>query len=799
PGPFGSGKCISGETPVLLGNGEVKAIKQVYEENRLKSEIASGEFEETITLKEPLELFTMQGTQIKRTNINTLYKGKSDYLLRVKLRSGRYTEVTPVHKLFKVDQNLKVQETEAHQLRIGEYLAAPRRIEAKETEAEVNYNTEIKRAKHITIPTTTSPSLGEFLGLFIAEGYIRGNRTVVFTNKDIELRNRFAFLAQSLFGIETKEEKQAGKVENVLIVSIELAKFLEQTCKKGSVNKIVPEFIMRATKETISAFIEAFYEGDGSFYKNEVELSTSSKSLSICLSYLLLQLGVLHGSRKTYRNDSYRIFIRGKENVAKFAAQFNLWTMKTSKLKEYLENEKRTYCSIDPVPISSESVAKIYNESGKPYAELKKQGIEITNYTKNHEVMSRGTLQKFLQVTKTQAFNTASDFLSNFYCDEIIAIEKIEGPLDVYDFVVPETHNFIGGFGAVVLHNTVTQTSLAKYCNAQVIIYVGCGERGNEMTEVLTEFPKLTDPHSGKPLMNRTVLIANTSNMPVAAREASIYTGITIAEYFRDMGYDVALMADSTSRWAEAMREISGRMEEMPGEEGYPAYLNRKLAEFYERTGRITCLSGKAERTGSVTAVGAVSPAGGDLSEPVSQGTLAVTKVFWALDAALARRRHYPAINWLKSYSLYHDDLRQWYDENAAEEFYEIRGKAMSLLQKEAELQSIVQLIGPDALPDKERLVLEVTKMVREDFLQQNAYDAIDATSSLNKQFHMLRTILHFYDKASAALNLDIPFETITSAPEKVDISQLKRVEEKEVEKTCQKIMSKIDSRFHKT
>ncbi len=350
--------------------------------------------------------------------------------------------------------------------------------------------------------------------------------------------------------------------------------------------------------------------------------------------------------------------------------------------------------------------------------------------------------------------------------------------------------------GAFGTGKTVSQTSLAKYSNAQVIVYVGCGERGNEMTEVLTEFPKLTDPHSGKPLMNRTVLIANTSNMPVAAREASIYTGITIAEYYRDMGYDVALMADSTSRWAEAMREISGRMEEMPGEEGYPAYLSRKLAEFYERTGRVTCLSTNGDRIGSVTAIGAVSPAGGDLSEPVSQGTLRVTKVFWALDAPLARRRHYPAINWLKSYSLYLDELEQWYGENVAEDFYDMRTRTMDLLQKESELQNIVQLIGPDALPDKERLVLEATKMIREDFLQQNAYDAIDAQSSLQKQYNMLKTILHFYDKASAALSLEMPFDKIVNAPEKLKISQLKRIEEKEVEKMCKTIMAEIDARF---
>ncbi|MFH1779777.1 MAG: V-type ATP synthase subunit A [Candidatus Micrarchaeota archaeon] len=349
-----------------------------------------------------------------------------------------------------------------------------------------------------------------------------------------------------------------------------------------------------------------------------------------------------------------------------------------------------------------------------------------------------------------------------------------------------------GPFGS---GKTVTQQSLARYASADIIIYVGCGERGNEMTEVLTQFPKLVDPRTGKPLMERTVLIANTSNMPVAAREASVYTGITIAEYFRDMGYTVALMADSTSRWAEAMREISGRLEEMPGEEGYPAYLGRKLAEFYERAGRIICL-GKDNRIGSVTVIGAVSPPGGDISEPVSQGTLRITKVFWALDASLARRRHYPAIHWLKSYSLYEEELIPWFEKNVAPDFMQYRAKAMNLLQKEADLQNIVQLIGPDALPERERLVLEVTKMIREDFLQQNAYDEVDAYCSLKKQYLMLSLILHFYDKASIGLDLELPFEVIISAKEKDRIAKVKYVPEDKVEKEIKEIMKSIDSSF---
>ncbi|MBI5035881.1 V-type ATP synthase subunit A [Candidatus Micrarchaeota archaeon] len=354
-----------------------------------------------------------------------------------------------------------------------------------------------------------------------------------------------------------------------------------------------------------------------------------------------------------------------------------------------------------------------------------------------------------------------------------------------------------GGSGAIPgpfgSGKTVNQQDLAKYADAEVIVYVGCGERGNEMTEVLTEFPKLEDPKTKKPLMERTVLIANTSNMPVAAREASVYTGITLAEYYRDMGYSVALMADSTSRWAEAMREISGRMEEMPGEEGYPAYLTRKLAEFYERAGRIKCL-GSPDREGSVTVVGAVSPPGGDISEPVSQGTLRITKVFWALDANLSRRRHYPAINWLKSYSLYGGELQDWFETNVSNDFYPLRAKAMALLQKEEELQNIVQLIGPDALPERERLVLEATKMIREDFLQQNSYDPDDAYTQPKKQYLMLKTILHYFDRANDALAAEVPLDKILSIKAKEEIARLKRVPFKDIEKTVERVMHDVDS-----
>ena len=316
-----------------------------------------------------------------------------------------------------------------------------------------------------------------------------------------------------------------------------------------------------------------------------------------------------------------------------------------------------------------------------------------------------------------------------------------------------------GGFGT---GKTVTQQTLAKWSDAQVVVYVGCGERGNEMTEVLTEFPHLKDPKTGGPLMDRTVLIANTSNMPVAAREASVYTGITLAEYYRDQGYDVSLMADSTSRWAEAMREISSRLEEMPGEEGYPAYLASRLSEFYERAGRVETMAGD---DGSVTVIGAVSPAGGDFSEPVTQNTLRIVKVFWALDSKLAQRRHFPAINWLTSYSLYNRVLGDWYSENASKKWSENIATAMSVLQEEAELQEIVQLVGSDALPEDQQLTLEVARLLREFYLQQNAFHDVDCYCKVDVQAEFIDVILYYKELAEAALATGISVPDLTGIP----------------------------------
>ena len=347
-----------------------------------------------------------------------------------------------------------------------------------------------------------------------------------------------------------------------------------------------------------------------------------------------------------------------------------------------------------------------------------------------------------------------------------------------------------GPFGS---GKTVVQHQLSKWADSDIVVYVGCGERGNEMTEILTTFPELQDPKSGKPLMERTILIANTSNMPVAAREASIYTGISIAEYYRDMGYGIALMADSTSRWAEALREISGRLEEMPGEEGYPAYLGRRLSEFYERSGN-AIIGGNPDRNGSITIVGAVSPPGGDISEPVSQNTLRVTRVFWALDSSLASRRHFPSINWLNSYSLYQSELNSWFTENASKEWFSMYSRMMGILQKEAELQEVVQLVGYDALPDREKVTLDVARIIREDYLQQSAFDEVDQYCSLKKQDTMMKLIMHYADSIEKAVTEGITMDSLQNMPSREKISRIKETRDADLEKYFRDAVKSVDA-----
>ncbi len=428
------------------------------------------------------------------------------------------------------------------------------------------------------------------------------------------------------------------------------------------------------------------------------------------------------------------------------------------------------------------------NVSGQLSSIVKEGDYTVTEPIADLQTSS-GPLQMFMM--NTWPVRTARAFKGKLPSDTPLLTGQ-----RIMDFFFPivkgGTAAIPGGFGT---GKTMMQQQLAKWADASVIVYVGCGERGNEMAEVLETFPKLTDPRTGEPLMNRTILVANTSNMPIAAREASVYTGITIAEYFRDMGYDVALMADSTSRWAEALREISGRLEEMPGEEGYPAYLASRLAEFYERAGRVTVL-GNEDKVGSISVVGAVSPPGADFSEPVTQNTLRIVKVFWALDTELAHRRHFPAINWLTSYSLYLDNLDNWYVKEGGDEWIGLRKEAMALLQRDEELREIVMLVGPDALSEGQRVVLEAARMIKEDFLMQHAYNPADSYCDKRKTYDMMRLIVGYYKLMQKAVDEGIPLQKIVELPVKTEISRMRLQTADKFDDFTKTIGQRMDNEF---
>ena len=795
PGPFGSGKCVAGDTPVQLGNGEVTTVGDLYAYARRNGDIRHDGPDEWITLRSPIYLYSLVGNELVKSQTKTLYRGKSDSLIRVRTRSGRTVRVTPVHRLFTFGPYGALEETMARDLQPGNYVAAVRKVPS--TVRDRRLHIELPRlqrhGKTIRVPETMSPELAEFLGLFVAEGYIRGPGTVVFTNSDDALLNRFLSLTRELFGIEGKLELQSGKTPNALVLSKSLVDLLDRLgTGRTSGEKRIPASVLSSSDDSLGAFLRGYYLGDGGFHEGDIEFSTASRKLETELVYALSRYGILssRGRRVIDGSEYFRVFVRGVPNLARLVAVLESDAPKVTAIARYLESQKTTYTATDVVPLTPEAIDRLYR-TRTSYSALLEDGIEIHNYIGNGERMSASTFLRFMEapganrgsLASAPAASRLTELLETLYCDEVVEVrEEADGPFDVYDVSLPEYgSNFVGGYGGLLLHNTVIQQQLAKWADSDVVVYVGCGERGNEMTEVLATFPTLVDPKSKRPLMERTILIANTSNMPVAAREASVYTGITIAEYYRDMGYDVALMADSTSRWAEAMREISGRLEEMPGEEGYPAYLGRRIAEFYERAGRVVTLSPEG-RNGSVTVVGAVSPAGGDTSEPVSQNTLRVTRVFWALDASLASRRHFPSINWLQSYSLYINDLTAWFGDHLSKEFVPLRQKALEVLQKEAELQEIVQLVGVDALPEREKAVLDVSKMLREDYLQQSAYDDVDTYTSIQKQYRMLRAILSFGDREQEAIAKGATVAQLQRLPVRTKLSRMKWIPEAELQ-----------------
>ncbi|MBI2541786.1 V-type ATP synthase subunit A [Candidatus Woesearchaeota archaeon] len=839
PGPFGAGKCVAGDT-LIFANDELIKIKELFElhfNNKENQAIESNEYENLIELKRPLKIYTFNKDKTEEGTATHLYRGKTSRMIEIKTRSGKNVKLTPVHKLFKVDNNLKIVETEAQYLGEGDFIISPRKIDFAENYQGYNLNFECRicdeetissiptlidkycRENNITkkslakligvpyhtlinfylkrnhpaksfvaslyklfgrkleinsikverdslivkVPKIFSEEFSELLGYLMSDGMIKGSQSVHFFNQKEKLLNRVSYLIENLFGLKSKRY-YARTVDAIVVNSRAIVKILEDLgypLKKKSRNVKIPPNLLKSPDSAINSFLVAYISCDGHVGKKEVEITTASRQMQSGISYLLLRLGILHRLRQRIIDGTvyYRVFISPREAI---------------KLAPYYDKEFY-YNSSDIVPITSGLLRKILG-GRKPY-ELEKEGISTTTYYSN----SKQTVQTFSKAVELLNADYLQDFknaLEYVFCDEIVGISISEEETDVYDVTVPITHNFIGGNFPMILHNTVSQQQLAKWSDADIIVYVGCGERGNEMTEVLTEFPQLTDPKSGKPLMNRTVLIANTSNMPVAAREASIYTGITIAEYFRDMGYSVALMADSTSRWAEAMREISSRLEEMPGEEGYPAYLSTRLAQFYERAGRVIPLGTKKE--GSISVIGAVSPPGGDISEPVSQSTLRVTKVFWKLDAKLAQRRHFPSINWLDSYSNYLETLGQWYTKNVSPEWNGLVQEIMSILQEDDRLMEIVQLVGSDALAERQQLTLQVARLIKEVLLQQNAFHEIDTYCELKKTYSIMKIILSFSKLSNAALDSGMRVQQILATKAKDRLSEVKFVKDYE-------------------
>lgn len=877
PGGFGTGKCVTPDTPILLADGTILTMKNVYEKYKgMGDSFISPQESYTCLNNGGIKVFSFDGTELKQGQANVIYKGKTNCIYRIKTRTGRIAEVTPNHKLISVTPYMMVKEVESRKLKVGDYLAMPRRIQfkgstqhlkiskifnnericdlailekvphlidkaAKKTGTKkvlseklgVSYNVLIgyylgrnkptvdfvckltnflnikpvinkvkgqTNSRSIVIPQILDEKFAEFLGFVIGDGCVKRNGGIFFYNNDDHLRSRFNRLVLDLFNLNPSEGKDRTVKYSVVNSKIlmKLLQYLDVPVTKKSNHCTIPSLIMKSPDNIVYHFLSAYFDCDGYVGADgkELEIITASRQMQVHISYLLLRLGVIYSLRekKILGKKYYRIFIRGKNEISRFYNACSNQSCKFEKIKKYINDGKRGYSSIDIVPASSSFLESIYDGMGRPHNDLEQLGVNTSNYfgNINHEHMGSQVFKSFTSMSKDNALKQISHSLNDIFYDKIVEIKKIDKKTDVYDITVPSYHNFIGGFGPIFLHNTVMLHQLAKWSDAQIIVYVGCGERGNEMTDVLREFPELEDPITHEPLMNRTVLIANTSNMPVAARDASVYTGITIAEYYRDMGYDVALMADSTSRWAEAMREISGRLEEMPGEEGYPAYLASRLAEFYERAGRVKLLGSK-NKEGSVSVMGAVSPPGGDFSEPVAQNTLRIVKVFWALDADLADKRHFPSINWLKSYSLYLEEVSDWWEKTVGKDWLKLRNRAMALLQKESELQEIVKLVGPDALPPRERGLLESARMIRENYLQQSAFHEVDTYCPGKKQYEMLRLMLKFSDKIQEAVEKNVHIDDIISIKSRETLARTGTVPNEEFEKRFKSLEQEME------
>ena len=897
PGPFGSGKCVVGETPVLLATGEIIPIAQLYERYARqlgeKTILSDDGLEQIVEGAELPELFTLGENGFVKAKPSLLYRAIAPITVRIRTRGGRLAETTLQHEYHVVGPDWQVRRVPAGSLKVGDRIVVPRRVrvepdvplrinafqllahedsvyvadpqilklcadaitklqkEGRWPELEISetalysyragrnlpsvplckrilehagINTDAlplrvitgkTSGKHVHIPEYFTEELAEFLGLLSSDGTVDSDY-VGLRNTDPAVLARFAELGRQLFGLEPMVCEHG---EDHRFNSRALARFIGKLLgvTPGRSHKraqAVPPAIMIAPEALVAAYLRGYFHGDGSISKRELYFPTVSEPMAQGLAWLLVRLGIIYRVERRPGPKGamhYRVVIPGKEHCQRFldAIQPLAQARRTARAYEMVNAISCAKLGVDAVPSNGLLPQLLHALQIKPTL-LERERVYVRDYLKTQRIPTT----KFRTIAELLCSRSAvatvepvasalsdllrlSQLLEHVYLDEVVSVEVQPGPKPVYDFTVPQTHNFVASFGWIVNSNTVIQHQLAKWADADIIVFVGCGERGNEMTDVLMEFPELEDPKTGEPLMKRTVLIANTSNMPVAAREASVYTGITIAEYFRDMGYSVALMADSTSRWAEAMREISGRLEEMPGEEGYPAYLGSRIADFYARAGRVVCL-GKPERQASLSAIGAVSPPGGDLSEPVTQNTLRLVKVFWGLDDKLAYRRHFPAINWLTSYSLYTEDLAPYFEKQVGPEWNELRREFMKLLQIEAELEEIVRLVGVEALSPSDRLKLEVARSIREDYLMQSAFDDIDTYTSLKKQFKMMQLIKAFYDFGQRALDQGADIHQIIELPVRERIAKAKFIPESEFDARWQEIFNEIQESFER-
>jgi len=843
PGGFGTGKCVVGSTPVFLADGQLVPIERLYRE--ALGNAVDESHERFLELSEPLRVLTYDDGRIREGLATHLYRGKTEVLTEVRLRSGRKIRLTPVHRLYRFNGQ-QVVETPAGELKAGDAILVPHTLPlpgsrsrlpiptqarvadptarkeisarlaqgaarrgaraaaassgvslaaywnyrllrtaprvglAQKLGVEVGSIRAERASRPIRVPRHMDATLAEFLGLQLSEGTIKGGEVVEFYNNDAGLRTRYNELLRQIFGLVGREHHDPT-VSTVTVSSRALVLLLEAwgvPTKQKSRTLGLVRGLASAPEDAISAFLRAYAEGDGHFADEGIEIATASKDNASALVYLFARVGV---------------FARASRKLVDGTPYFRVWVSPKEASKLFREYEQESYYdSYDVLPVEKGQIERIRTAlvtSSEPLVGALKNAA--AGQRMSHETIRRlrRAVAPDSEVGRWVAhIDTLLDFV---LLDRVSEVRTWSENSDVYDLTVSDTHNFVGGDLPMILHNTVSEQQLSKWCDAQVVIYIGCGERGNEMTEVLTTFPKLDDPYTGAPLMERMALIANTSNMPVAAREASVYTGVTLAEYYRDMGYNVALMADSTSRWAEAMRELSSRLEEMPGEEGFPAHLSARLSEFYERAGRVVTLN---DREGSVSVVGAVSPSGGDFSEPVTQGTLRIVKVFWALDTALRARRHFPAINWLTSYSLYGPTLEEWFRTKVNEEWPKLRSWAQRTLQEEAELEEIVRLVGADALPPEQQMTLEVARMIREIFLQQNAYHAVDTFCPPERQFKLISAIRRYAELGQKAVALDVPVKEVANLKSRELLTRVKYEEKFDAE--LEKTTAQMDDEF---